>query len=104
METALEKLNARVFAEHVRSKFSTQLGTAKIELELFSVDELDVSPRLECFSLLFHGPVSPRLAQQIYSVEHDKLGSFPLFLTAIAGDAEGISYEAVFNRYRKTNT
>ena len=104
METPLEKLNARVFAEHLRSKFRTQLGNTKVELELFSVDERDISPRLEAFCLLFQGPVSPRLPQQIYSVEHDQLGSFSLFLTAVAGDAEGISYEAVFNRYRKTNT
>ena len=104
METPLENLDARIFGQHVRSKFRTQLGSTKVELELFSVDERDISPRLEAFCLLFHGPVSPRLPQQIYSVEHDKLGSFSLFLTAVAGDTEGISYEAVFNRYRKSNT
>lgn len=104
METPLEKLDAGVFAEHLHTKFRTQLGGAKVELELSSVDERDVSPRLESFCLLFHGPLTPRLPQQIHSMEHDKLGSFTLFLTAVAGDSEGISYEAVFNRYRKSKT
>ncbi|HEY6352740.1 MAG TPA: hypothetical protein VI636_25365 [Candidatus Angelobacter sp.] len=101
METPLEKLNAKVFAEYLRSKFHTQLGDKKVELELLSVEERESSPRVETFFLCFNGPLIPRLPQQIYLLEHEKLGAFSIFLTAIAGDTEGISYEAVFNRYRK---
>ncbi|HEY6250326.1 MAG TPA: hypothetical protein VI685_10210 [Candidatus Angelobacter sp.] len=101
METPLEKLNAKVFAEHRRSKFHTQLGDRKVELELLSVEEPESSPKVEVFFLTFHGPLTPRLPQRIYLLEHEKMGTFSIFLTAIAGDAEGISYEAVFNRYKK---
>jgi hypothetical protein len=41
------------------------------------------------------------MAQQIHTLEHDKLGRFAIFLTAIAGDAESITYESVFHRLRK---
>jgi hypothetical protein len=41
------------------------------------------------------------MAQQIHTLEHDKLGRFAIFLTAIAGDAESITYESVFHRFRK---
>ena len=101
METALEKLNAGAFAEHLHTRFSTQLGNTRVELELSSVVERELSPRLEAFSLVFRGPVSPYLPQKIHRLEHDKLGAFSIFLTAIEGDGDGISYEAVFNRVRK---
>lgn len=101
METTLEKLNAKIFAEHLHGKFNTQLGGAKIELKLASVEEREISPRLESFTLTFHGPVAPRLPQQIYRLEHEKLGEFGIFLTAIGADEAGISYESVFNRLRK---
>ena len=101
METALEKLTAGIFAEHVHTTFNTQLGDARIVLELSSVVEHELSARQEAFSLVFRGPVTPRLPQKIYRLEHEKLGTFSIFLTAIEGDADGISYEAVFNRVRK---
>lgn len=101
METALEKMNAGAFAEFVHTRFNTQLGNARIELELSAVIERELSPRLEAFSLVFRGPATPYLPQQIHRLEHDKLGALSIFLTAIEGDADGISYEAVFNRVRK---
>jgi hypothetical protein len=42
------------------------------------------------------------MAQSIHPLEHDKLGRFDIFLTAIAGDEQGIIYESVFHRFRKT--
>jgi len=101
METPLEKLNAKTFAEHLHTKFKVQHDNSTVALELADVIERDISPKIELFFLVFQGPVSPRLPQQIHKVEHDKLGTIPIFLTAVAGDAEGISYEAVFNRCRK---
>ena len=101
METPLEKLNAKTFAEHLHTRFKVQHGNSTVALELAEVTERDIAPRVEAFCLIFHGPVSPRLPQQILRLEHENLGTIPIFLTAIAGDAEGISYEAVFNRIRK---
>jgi hypothetical protein len=76
-------------------------GAEPLPLELIEVKESDPSPKIELFSLQFRGPAAPRMAQQIHTLEHDKLGRFAIFLTAIAGDAEGITYESVFHRFRK---
>lgn len=102
MQTSLDHLNAKSFAEQLHSGFNTQLGEATIVLKLSAVEERNISPRVECFSLLFQGPANPRLPQKMYDLQHEKLGEFSLFLTAVAGDGNGISYEAVFNRLRGT--
>lgn len=102
METPLETLNARIFAAELHTKFRTQpANTAPMELELCEVEERENSPRIELFFLRFHGPRSPRLPQKIYLLEHDKLGTFGIFLTAIGADESGIVYESVFHRLRK---
>jgi hypothetical protein len=48
------------------------------------------------FSLVFRGPLQPLLAQRIYRVEHDSMGTFELFLVPIGPDGVGMCYEAVF--------
>ena len=99
---ALDKFNSKVFSEHVNTKFrvSTKEGNSLL-LELIDVVEKDTSPKMELFSVHFRGPNTPRLPQQIYHLEHDQLGGFDLFLTAVAGDAQSTDYEAVFHRFRK---
>jgi hypothetical protein len=72
-----------------------------LPLKLTSVREGETSPKIELFSLFFLGPPTPRLKQEIHKFEHETLGTFELFLTAIGGDAEGITYEVVFHRIRK---
>ena len=59
------------------------------------------APNLELFSLEFRGPHSPRLNQQIHHFEHEKLGAFELFLTAVGVDQEGLVYEVIFHRFCK---
>lgn len=49
-----------------------------------------------CFSLFFSS-TGDALPQQSYSVRHDTLGEFPLFLVPIRKKRDGILYEAVFN-------
>lgn len=46
------------------------------------------------FSLVFVGPV--HVAQAIYRMGHDEIGSFELFLVPLGPDAAGMRYEAVF--------
>ncbi len=41
------------------------------------------------------------LGQGTFDLEHDQIGSFALFLVPIGPDAEGMRYEAVFNRFVK---
>jgi hypothetical protein len=99
METSLESLNAQVFAAQLCTRFKTQLhNSSPVELELSAVEEPGTSPQMELFRLHFRGPRTPRLSQQIYRLEHEKLGTFGIFLTAIGADETGIFYESVFFR------
>lgn len=103
MSTPLESLNCKIFSEHLHTQFRLlRDGLEPLPLELIEVKDSDPSPKIELFSLHFRGPASPRVAQQIHTLEHDKIGRFGIFLTAIDGDAQGITYESVFHRFRKT--
>ena len=103
METPLDQLNAKIFNEQLHTKFQIVLDQGnKISLELEEVEERD-SPRTELFFLRFRGPVAPFLMQKSYRMEHDKLGEFTLFITAIGADQTGIRYEAVFHRIKPSS-
>jgi hypothetical protein len=104
METPLEKFTAKIFSDHLHTRFKTQAAhVPPVELELSEIEERESSPRVELFFLRFRGPHAPQLPQQIYSLEHEKLGTFAIFLTAISADESGICYESVFNRLRSHN-
>jgi hypothetical protein len=102
MSSILDNFHSQTFTAELHTKFLVpQKGTGPLVLELVEVIERSSAPNIELFSLMFRGPQSPRLVQQIHGLEHEKLGKFDLFLTAISGDHESITYEAVFNRFRK---
>ena len=101
METPLDKLNAMLCSEQLHTKFKVKTeNTPPMELELCEVNEPAALPRLELFTLIFRGPAAPRLVQRIHLLEHPRLGTLPIFLTAVDADADGTAYEAVFNRVR----
>ncbi|MBZ5507918.1 MAG: hypothetical protein LAO78_20850 [Acidobacteriia bacterium] len=108
MLTPLDKLNAQVFSEQLHTQFKVKPGSAEplilepMTLELIEVKHGDTSPQIELFLLHFRGPSAPRLPQSIHRLEHDKLGSFEIFLTAIGAEPQGILYESVFHRFRKS--
>ena len=103
MLTSLDKLNAKIFSEQLHTQFKVAVGAAgPMTLELVEVAEHDSAPNMELFSLQFAGPEGPRLPQQIYRLEHDKLGAIEIFLTAVGIDPEKrLLYESVFHRFRK---
>ena len=102
MSTPLKQLNAQIFREQLHTKFKVHTGGAEpTVLELQAVEERDSSPAMELFALHFVGPFTPRLMQMTHRLEHEKLGEFDIFLTAIAGDPQqGTTYESVFHRFR----
>ncbi|HXB20472.1 MAG TPA: hypothetical protein VNV88_03775 [Candidatus Solibacter sp.] len=101
MTIPLDAFNSKIFAGQLHTKFTVHLpGQAPVELELFEVKDRETAPQLELFSLGFRGPISPRLNQQIHRLEHEKLGVFELFLTAVGADQDGTLYEVVFHRFR----
>jgi hypothetical protein len=68
-------------------------GAEAFEVELVEVTEITREPGGRApFSLVFQGGPNPPLPQQIYRVEHEKLGELDIFLVPIAGDR----YQAVF--------
>ncbi|HET7270466.1 MAG TPA: hypothetical protein VFI90_05205, partial [Rubrobacter sp.] len=48
------------------------------------------------FSIIFRGPGDVLLPQRIHKMQHDKIGSFELFLVPIGPDEKGLRYEAIF--------
>lgn len=49
------------------------------------------------FSLLFAGPKTAMLQQQIYALQNDSLGTVSIFLVPVGAKGDLILYEAVFN-------
>jgi hypothetical protein len=55
-------------------------------------------PKIEGFSLIFHGPGNRPLSQKTYRFEHPQLGQFDLFIVPTGRRPDAWEYEAVFNR------
>jgi hypothetical protein len=97
----LESFTAETFRPHLDQKFRMNGDT--IVLRLSSVDDWSeragpgAAGRTRApFSLVFHAPDGPVFTQGTYSLGHDELGNFELFIVPIGRDAQGIMYEAVF--------
>jgi hypothetical protein len=102
MSDATLKLDGKAFTAQLHTQFKVHTGDgAPTVVELFEVLEPPAPPQVDLFLLHFRGPRTPRLPQQIHHFDHEKLGAFDLFITAIGADEHGIAYEAVFNRLRK---
>ena len=101
MTLDIERAVAATFAAHLQSAFRAHHAQTTTELALVEVSD-GSTPRQVTFSLLFRGPHQPRLAQQIYPFEHDRLGRFDLFIVPVKQDGHGLYYEAVFNRVIET--
>ncbi len=103
MADPLLNFNSKIFAAQLHTHFKVLFGNEPpVTLELAEVNERQTPPEVELFFLVFRGPRAPRLEQKTHHFEHAALGAFDLFITAIAGDEQGISYEAVFHRLRKS--
>lgn len=98
-------LTEKEFSQHVNTKFRVALDTPQqIELELVEVKSYLVKANeqsgMERFSVFFTGPEDGRLSQRVYSLEHDAMGKFDIFLVPIGHDDQGFRYEAVFNYFK----
>lgn len=92
------------FSKHVATKFRAHVGGEEVDLELVQVKGYAGRPEdqqgLERFSIFFKGPATPVLAQSTYSMSHDDMGTFDLFIVPIKADSDGTRYEAVFNYFK----
>ena len=98
-------LTEKEFSQHVGTKFHLKADQREIELELIEVkgytsQEIEQGG-MERFSVFFAGPGDPFLPQQVYRLEHERMGEFEIFLVPVAGDGKSFRYEAVFNYFTK---
>ena len=97
-------LTEKEFSQHVGTKFHVKADQPEIELELIEVkgyvsQEIE-QDGMERFSVFFAGPGDPFLPQKVYSLKHERMGEFEIFLVPVAGDEKSYRYEAVFNYFR----
>jgi len=93
------------FAANLNTTFLLKLSSPQpIELKLIEVkaheSELQLRPDMERFSIFFVGPGDVPLPQSIYSVSHEKMGEFDVFLVPIGKESDGYHYEAIYNYYK----
>ena len=94
-----EAFDKTLFAKNLNTKFSVRVDADKtIELELTEITESNSAPNHEQFALAFRGPADVYLPQQIYPLEHQRLGTMSVFLVPVGRDEQGFEYEAIFNR------
>lgn len=102
MPDPLDNMKSETFKQQLHTSFHVRAGNQPpVALELVAVEEPAGAPGTELFSLHFRGPGSHRLAQKIWRFDHEKMGVFDLFITAIGADGNDIVYEAAFHRLRK---
>lgn len=107
----LAAINMNHFKQHISTDFRFAVkgldgATSKwMRIRLVAVDDLRESPSpqddakgIEHFALRFEGPSSLPLSQGTYSVKHDTLGKFKLFIVPSGDGQSGLSYTAIFNR------
>jgi len=73
-------------------------GAAPIDFVLTPVQRLAPRPGgRDPFSLFFHGPPAPLVAQGVHHLEHPTMGELDIFVVPIGADQDKIVYQAVFN-------
>ena len=94
----LALLTAGDFESYVGSWFGTHYQGTETAVRLDQVGLIGAAGGAgrQPFSLLFRGPSSVPLPQQIHRLEHDGLGSLDLFLVPVGADGNDLLYEAIF--------
>ena len=94
MESILDRA---FFESRLGQKF--QIGEVPAEVTLVQCNQLksQAGEMRGPFSLVFRGPAEAFLPQRTYALKHEQTETLYIFLVPIASDADGFSYEAVFN-------
>ena len=97
-------LTEQEFSKHVGSDFKVILSDGELTLTLAEtkayMPKENEEHGMERFSVLFDGPPKLILPQHTYSMRHEQMGDFDIFMTALERDEERVRYEAVFNSYK----
>ena len=87
----------------LNTEFRIRLNRSQAVVKLAELADLDhrrsAHSDKEGFSLLFKGSGASALAQNTYTLEHEKLGTFSLLLVPTPNKKKNqVAYEAVINR------
>src|ERR1044071_6794722 len=93
----IETCTEDTFLDHLNTRFRVTESADPLFVELVKVTPLSTAGQVQ-FSIQFQGPENPFLPQRIYTLEHEALGRFELFLVPVGKNSSGFEYEAVFNR------
>lgn len=97
----LENLVSDNFHPYIDETFLLHLNeTHRMFITLVSVTDVGKphatqNRRVQAFSLLFKGSLN--LPQQIYRLDHAKLGTLEIFFVPVGQAQDGFLYEAIFN-------
>ena len=86
-------------SKQLNTTFEVEHEHADVQLELTEVSNRKLRERQEEFSIVFRGPTDRLLSQGMWSMKHTQLGEFELFIVPIRKQADGLYYEAIFNRF-----
>src|SRR2546423_14580331 len=99
-----EKLTEDVFTRQLHSKFRVHADTPRpVELELVEVKGWrsggGVQGGMERFSLFFTGPADILVPQRSFSLDHNVLGLFDLFLVHVSRTEAGLRIQEGLTYY-----
>lgn len=98
------RFDAAIFRAQLGTTIDVGLGTGSVPLRLVEVADGPSAGGFVRFSVLFHGPPAPVLAQGSYAFHSEALGSLVLFIVPIVGsNAERTVYEACFSQPAPTS-
>ncbi len=97
-----DKLSQETFSELLNTTFQVKLDTpGPLDLELTEIKNHRGEDREQDgtvqFSAFFSGPTNIFLPQGIYTLAHERMGAFDIFLVPVGRDEDAFRYEAVFN-------
>ena len=101
-ELAVKLPDLEEFSAFLNSTFRASLDEGPvIDLLLVRATRLILNDIQDCFSLMFRAPSELGPAQGLYRLDHPELGTMHLLLVPVSKDAEGLYFEAIFNRLVK---
>lgn len=97
----LDALDKAMFDPHLNRSFELALPAGeRLSLELIETRALGSATvpdaKRKPFALVFRGPLSPVLPQQIYPLRNPAFEELAIFLVPVGKDGKGTQYEAVF--------
>jgi len=102
-------MTADASASPSKEQFAAQLNKSfraagpdgqHFEMTLVEFKDEFASDTQETFSLTFKAPYDAPIQQSTYTLTNEQMGEQHVFLVPLSQDAEGLYYQAVYNRFK----